>query len=117
MSQAAGMTLRFWDAFAIVGDSVIDSSGSTISASNGATPRACSSTPAGDVGRTPITVSSSASTSGMSCCSGSYAPSASISGAAFTRALSAMPGIDAWPLRPCTRNLKGALIFSDTEHR
>src|SRR5207253_669283 len=40
MSQTAGTTFRFCDAFAIVGESVIESSGSTSSASSGATARA-----------------------------------------------------------------------------
>ena len=28
-----------------------------------------------------------------------------------------MPGIDAWPLRPCTRTMNGADIFSAVAHR
>ena len=43
---------------------------------------------------------------------GRNATSRSISGAAFTSALSAIAGIDAWPERPCTRRRNGALIFS-----
>ena len=94
-SQTAGTTFRFCDAVAMVGESVIESRGSTSSASRGATARARSSASAGDVGRSPVTVSSKASTSGIRCSSGLYVPSAAISGAAFTSALSAMPGIDA----------------------
>ncbi len=49
--------------------------------------------------------------------SGWYAASFSISGAAFTSALSAIPGIDACPLRPCTVIWKGELIFSAAAQR
>ena len=107
-SQIAGMTFRFFDALIIVGDSVSESNGSTTSAKNSPIPRACSSAACGVAGRTPVTVSSSASTSGVSRCSGTYSPSAVINGAAFTSALSAIPGIDAWPLRPWTRSRNGA---------
>ena len=41
----------------------------------------------------------------------------SISGAAFTSALSAIPGTEAWPARPCTISRNGALIFSAGEQR
>ena len=115
-SQIAGMTFRFFEALIIVGESVSESNGSTISAKNSPIARACSSATRGDAGRSPVTASSSASTSGVRCCSGTYSPRAVINGAAFTSALSAIPGIDACPLRPCTRRRKGALIFSATEH-
>ena len=45
------------------------------------------------------------------------APSRSISGAALTSALSAIAGIDACPLRPCTRSRNGDVIFSAVAHR
>ena len=54
------------------------------------------------------------STSGPSCGSGRKAASRSISRAALTSALSAMPGIEAWPERPRTRSRNGAVIFSAT---
>ena len=38
-------------------------------------------------------------------------------GAALTSALSAIDGIDAWPLRPRTWTRNGALIFSPTAQR
>ena len=38
-----------------------------------------------------------------------------MSGAAFTSALSAIAGRDAWPLRPWTRIRNGELIFSAVE--
>ena len=44
-------------------------------------------------------------------------PSRATSGAAFTSALSAIAGIDACPLRPCTRRRNGELIFSAVEQR
>jgi hypothetical protein len=44
-------------------------------------------------------------------------PRRSISFAALTSALSAIDGIDAWPLRPRTRNTNGELIFSAVEAR
>ena len=114
-SQIAGITFRFFEALIIVGASVNDSSGSTISAKNSPIPRARSRASSGDAGRSPVTASSSATTSGVRCCSGTYSPSAVMSGAAFTSALSAIPGIDACPLRPRTRRRNGALIFSATE--
>ena len=40
-----------------------------------------------------------------------------MSRAAFTSALSAIPGIDACPLRPRTRSTNGELIFSAVEAR
>src|SRR5947199_253331 len=70
-----------------------------------------------DAGDSPVTSRSSASTSGISCRSGRNAPIFSISGAAFTSALSAMPGMDAWPLRPRTRRRNGALCFSAGEQK
>ena len=51
-------------------------------------------------------------TSGPIVGSGRYAASRSISAAALTSALSAMPGIEAWPLRPRTVIRNGADIFS-----
>ena len=111
------MTFRRSDASIIVGESVSESSGSTSSdrervdrAAAGRAPR-----PAG--GRSPSTASRKPPTSGPIAGSGRYAASASISGAALTSALSAIPGIDAWPLRPCTRSRNGAVIFSALAQR
>jgi hypothetical protein len=44
--------------------------------------------------------------------SGSYSPSAWMYRAALTSALSAIPGIEACPLRPLTRRTNGEDIFS-----
>ena len=114
-SQTAGTTFRFWEAVIIVGVKVGETSGSTSSPSSGPAARASSSASPAEAGVRPVTVRIIASTSGISRRSGSYAPSFSIKGAAFTSALSAMPGIEACPLRPRTRSRNGALIFSDTE--
>ncbi len=65
----------------------------------------------------PESVATSALTSGSRLGSSSARPSRSMSGAAFTSALSAMPGIEAWPLRPKTRTTNGAVIFSATPQR
>jgi hypothetical protein len=114
-SQMAGMTFRFCEALIIVGENVGARSGSTIAAKklpiSSARPRAS----CGEVGASPVTASSSAVTSGVSRRAGTKSPSFVISAAALTRALSAMPGMDAWPLRPRTRKRNGALIFSATE--
>ena len=56
MSHTAGTTLRFCDAVAIVGVSVIDSSGSTRSASIGLIAPTRFSTSSGDVGSAPVTI-------------------------------------------------------------
>jgi len=65
----------------------------------------------------PVSVRTSTSISGSSLGIGLYAPSRSISGAALTSALSAMPGIEAWPLRPRTMSLNGEDIFSAVAQR
>ena len=95
MSHTAGMTFRFCDAVAIVGESVIASNGSTRSANTGEIARARASASSADVGASPVTICNIACTSGIRRRSARYAPSFSISGAAFTSALSAMFGIDA----------------------
>ena len=59
----------------------------------------------------------SASTSGPSSGSARNPPSRSISGAALTSALSAIPGIEPWPLRPRTVIVNGADIFSAVEQK
>ena len=101
----------------MVGDNVSDSSGSTISAKNSPISFACASARAGDAGRSPVTASSSASTSGVKRCSGTYSPSAVISGAALTSALSAMPGIEACPLPPAHAQPEGrAHLLRDGAH-
>ena len=66
MSQIAGTTFRFCEALAMVGVSVIDSSGSIISAKVAPMPRAVWSTAFGDSGFEPVMSSTAASTSGMS---------------------------------------------------
>src|SRR6187200_2238927 len=57
----------------------------------------------------PAIALNSATTSGSRRGSGENSPSSSMSRAAFTRALSAIPGIEAWPLRPCTRRRNAQL--------
>jgi hypothetical protein len=64
------MTFRFEDADTIVGESVIDNSGSTISPKDCPIARARSSASSGELGFSPVTVSSSPSTSGVSLRSG-----------------------------------------------
>jgi hypothetical protein len=104
-SQIAGMMFRFCEALMIVGENVGPSSGSTIS-------RAV----AGSVSSCASSARRNAATSGSTTCGGRYAASRSISGAALTSALSAMPGMDACPDRPRTRMRNGADIFSATVH-
>ena len=111
------MTFRFCEAVIIVGETVIPTSGSTSSAASGSTARATSSTCSASSGGAPVTASNSAATSGSSRGSGENSPNRSIRAAALTSALSAIPGIDAWPLRPRTRRWNGELIFSATESR
>ena len=111
------MTLRFWDAVIIVGETVIPRSGSTSSTAIGSTIRAASSTWFASSGGAPTAASKSADTSGSSRGSGLNSPRRSISFAALTSALSAIDGIDACPLRPRTRSMNGELIFSAVEAR
>ena len=108
------MTFRFCDALTIVGERVSDSSGSTIAAKKLPIASARATASCGESGASPVTVFRRAVTSGISCWSGTCSPSFVIRGAAFTSALSAMPGIDAWPERPCTvaelEALAGSLV-------
>ena len=113
--RAPGMTFRFCDAEIIVGANVGASSGSTSSAASRmhcagalerrrrpAAPRRARSagTP-----RPPAAAPARADTR----------RAARRGRAAFTSALSAIPGIDACPERPCTRTLNGAVSFSAVE--
>ena len=116
ISQSAGITFRFSEACAFVGATVIERSGSISSAAVGETARAAASaSPA--AGTSPSTTWRKPSTSGISVGSALNAPSRAISGAALTRALSAIAGIEPWPLRPCTRSRNGELSFSAVEQR
>ena len=116
-SQRPGMTFRFCDAAIIVGATVIPSSGSTISAATGSIARAAASASLGRRHRVGRRASRNPSVSGISTGSGANAPSRSISRAALTSALSAIPGIEPWPLRPWTRRTNGELRFSADEQR
>ena len=116
ISQSAGITFRLSEACAIVGAHVIPSSGSISSPASGAIARAAVSA-SGAGGTSPSSACRKPSTSGISRGSTENDPSRSTSGAAFASALSAIPGIDAWPLRPCTRSMNGELIFSAVEQR
>ena len=109
------MTLRLWDAEMTVGESVVVSSGSRISAAAGSTARAASSASAAG-GTEPTTAARKPSVSGPSCGSSRYAAARSMSAAALTSALSAMPGSAAWPLRPCTSRRNGDDAFSAAAH-
>ena len=111
ISQSAGMTLRFREAEIIVGANVGASSGSINSATVASRSRARATTSPG-LGTSPSSARRKTSTSSWICGSGRYAAIRSTRRAALTSALSAMPGIDAWPERPCTRTLKGAVSFS-----
>ena len=92
------------------------SSGSISSPASGAIARAAVSA-SGAGGTSPSSARRKPSTSGIRRGSTVNAPSRSTSGAAFASALSAIPGIDACPLRPYTRNMNGELIFSAVEQR
>ena len=116
ISQSAGITLRFSEACAFVGATVIPSSGSISSPASGETAVAAASASAGGRHRAERRLKN-ASTSGISCGSIVNAPSRSMSGAALTSALSAIAGIDACPLRPCTRSRNGDVIFSAVAQR
>ena len=107
------MTFRFCDAEIMVGENVAARRGSTTSAAAGATLRVRSTASVAG-GTSPSTTPRNSSSSGPSCGSGRNAASRSISRAALTSALSAMPGIEACPERPRTSNRKGAVIFSPT---
>ena len=97
----------------MVGETVNESSGSTISAAIGSTAAAReSASPA--PGTSPVTASRNAATSGSSRGATCSSPSRWMSTAALTSALSAMRGIDACPLRPWTRRVNGDVIFSAT---
>ena len=93
-----------------------ESSGSIVSTASWSTAASRSSTSSG-AGCSPSTASRKPATSGPIDGSGRYAASFSISGAALTSALSAIPGIEAWPLRPCTVTRNGELIFSAAAQR
>ena len=105
ISQSAGMTFRFRDAEIIVGANVGASSGSISSAAVVCSARVRSTTDSTG-GTSPSTARRNAATSGWICCCGRYAAIRSIRRAALTSALSAIPGIDAWPERPCTRDVE-----------
>ena len=110
------MTFRLSDACAFVGATVMPSIGSTSSAASGDNARAAASaSPA--AGTVPVTASKNPATSGISCGSTRCSPSRATRGAALTSALSAIDGIEACPLRPCTRSTNGELIFSAVEQR
>ena len=110
------MTFRFFEASTIVGANVSESSGSTSVRAIGCTAsaRAAASSTGGT---SPRIASSSASVSGRCRRRGRYTASCSTIRAAFTSALSAIDGIEAWPLRPRTRSRNGALIFSAVAQR
>ena len=110
------MTFRLLEASIIVGESVSASSGSTSAPSSGCTSFARAIASSGG-GASPRTASRKPRASGISSFGGSNSASAVTYLAAFTSALSAMPGIDACPLRPCTRSRNGADIFSAVAHR
>ena len=99
----------------MVGEIAMPRIGSTVARSSGGRLRTVRSSSRG-AGTRPR-AEKSASVSGIR--RGGWRISATrwMSRAARTSALSAIPGMEAWPLRPCTRSLKGALIFSAVEHR
>ena len=67
---------------------------------------------AGGGGTEPVTAARKPSASGPSRGSSRYSAMCSMSLAALTRALSAMPGRAAWPLRPRTSRPNGDEVFS-----
>jgi hypothetical protein len=101
------MTFVCLDASMIVGEIACESIGSTTARSG------CSSS----LGSLVPTSRRKASASGSVRVLGLYSASRWMSLAARTSALSAIPGIDACPLRPCTRRTNGELIFSAVPHR
>ena len=105
------MTFRLREAEIIVGENVGVSSGSISSAAVRCSAAALATTSPAE-GTSPSTVRRNASTSGWICGSGSYAAIRSIRRAALTSALSAIPGIEAWPERPWTWISNGAVSFS-----
>ena len=98
-SARPGITLIFCEAAAIVGATVTPSIGSIITASRGSRASSSRSARSGSAPSSP-SARSSASDSGEGTNEGRARPSASITGASFTSALSPMRGIDAWPARP-----------------
>ena len=114
--QSAGITFCFCEAETIVGERVSPRSGSTSSPASGWTPRATPSASSAPTSR-PTSSRRKAATSGSRRGSGRNSARRRISAAALTSALSAIPGIEACPLRPCTRRWNGELIFSAAEQR
>jgi hypothetical protein len=106
--------LRFFEASISVGARVVPRSGSTMSPASGWTALATLTASIGR-GTSPQTACRKAATSGPTSGSSRNTPSRSTIGAAFTSALSAIPGRDAWPLRPWMVIRNGALIFSAVE--
>ena len=114
---SAGITFRFCDASIIVGASVSESSGSTSAPASGWTsPGAARPPPPPAAPRRAAARAAPRSRASCRARAGTRRAARSAR-AAFTSALSAIPGIDAWPLRPCTRSLNGALIFSADAQR
>ena len=109
------MTFVRVEAEIIVGETAAPSIGSTIwrtSGGSSATTRSSS-----DGSGTSPSSASSASVSGMSRGACRNAAARSMRRAARTSALSAIPGIEPWPLRPCTFSRNGELIFSAVVQR
>jgi hypothetical protein len=109
------MTFRVFDASIIVGAIVVASIGSTDAAKTLSSSRKRVRAASGE-GTSPNTVVKNLTVSGSRCVSGASAASLSMRRAALTRALSAIDGSEAWPLRPWTRRRNGELIFSPVAH-
>ena len=99
ISQRAGITLRFSEAEIWVGEMVARSMGSIIVAARGTSSPNRSSAATGS-NPSPTTSSRKARSSGPTATGVSSRPSRSRIEPALTSALSAMPGMAAWPLRP-----------------
>ena len=112
ISQSAGMTFRFREAEIIVGENVGASSGSTSSADRRVAARARARRRPRRGGTSPSTARRNASTSCWICGSGRYAAIRSISLAALTSALSAIPASTRGRRGRARGCVNGAVIFS-----
>ncbi len=99
----------------MVGETVVPSIGSTIARTSGGSSATLAAS-ASASGTLP-SARKKACVSGVRRGGGTKSARCSTRRAARTSALSAIPGIDACPLRPWTRSRKGALIFSAVEQR
>ena len=117
ISQSAGITLRFSEACAFVGATVIASSGSISSPASGETALAARERIVRGRDLAEQRLQEALHLGDQLRRRPRRRRAARSSGAALTSALSAIEGIDACPLRPCTRSRNGELIFSAVEQR